>query len=431
MVQSVQSKYRWEECALNIVNFGSCNIDYVYKLEHIVRAGETEHSYAEEVFPGGKGLNQSIAIARAGAKVWHAGCVGKDGEMLEEVLSESGVDLSFLQRVDTPCGHAVIQVDDCGENAIFIFTGANGCFSVSYVDETLSHFEKGDLLILQNEINNIGYIIDRAYEKGMKILLNPSPIDEAILKTDLDKISYLVLNEIEGEALSGQKQPSKIITHFQKVCPHLKVVLTLGDKGCIYSDGKETLYHPAFEVRTVDSTAAGDTFTGYFAAGLARGIPSYEILKNACAAAALSVAKKGAAPSIPLEGEVESALRTLQRKEDGREKPARVLKELIDGYVDTALADADIEGLAKELGYSPVYAGQLVKKATGTTFSKYLLDKRCRAAAEILRTSDRPIGEIIGQVGYSNESYFRKAFREIYGVGPAGYRKMMKTKGGK
>ena len=416
---------------MRIVNFGSCNIDYVYKLEHIVREGETEHSYAEEVFPGGKGLNQSIAIARAGAKVWHAGCIGKNGGMLREVLADGGVDLDFLQTVDVPNGHAVIQVDDRGENAIFIFTGANGCFTVDYIEETLSHFGEGDLLILQTEINNIDRIIDRAYAKGMQILLNPSPIDEAILKTDLQKISYLVLNEIEGEAISGQKQPSKIITWFKKEYPHLKTVLTLGDKGCMYFDGRETVFHPAFEVRAVDTTAAGDTFTGYFAAGLARGSSSNEILENACAAAALAVAKKGAAPSIPLESEVKKALPTLHKKTDGREKPEKVSKEVIDGYIDANLASADLGGLAKELGYSPVYTGHLVKKATGVAFSRYLLEKRCRAAAEILRKSDLPVGAVIEKVGYSNESYFREAFREIYGVGPAAYRKMMKTKGGK
>ena len=416
---------------MRIVNFGSCNIDYVYKLEHIVRAGETEHSGEAEVFPGGKGLNQSIAIARAGAKVCHAGCIGTNGEMLERVLVDSSVDVSFLQKLETQNGHAIIQVDNSGENAIFIYTGANGCFSLPYIEKTLSHFGEGDLLILQNEINNIGLIIDRAYEKGMRILLNPSPIDEAILKTDLGKISYLVLNEIEGEALSGQKQPSKIITHFKNEYPHLKTVLTLGDKGCIFFDGKETIFHPAYEVQAVDTTAAGDTFTGYFAAGLAKGLSSYEILENACAAAALAVSKKGAAPSIPCANEVREALKTLQKKDDGAEKPEKVPKEIIDEYIEENLADADLEGLSGHLGYSIVYTGHLVKKATGMTFSKYLLDKRCRAAADILRKSDRPVGEVIERVGYSNQSYFREAFREIYGVSPATYRKMMSKKGGK
>ena len=414
---------------MKIVNFGSCNIDHVYKLEHIVVAGETVHSREAETFPGGKGLNQSIATARAGAKVYHAGCIGNDGELLQNVLSGSGVDLRYLKIVDCACGHAVIQVDDRGENAIFIFTGANGCFSIPYIDSTLDNFERGDILLLQNEINNNDYIIERASEKGMFIILNPSPINDAIKNIDLNKISCLVMNEIEGEALSGQKQPSKIISYFQKNYPGMKTVLTLGDKGCFYYDGEQTIYQSAYDVDVVDSTAAGDTFTGYFVAALSMGLPSRKIIERSCAAAAIAVSRAGAAPSIPTKDEVDEILLKLTPKESETERSAKVTKELINAYIEANLQSANLEGLSKKLGYSAVYTGAVVKKTTGATFSRYLLEKRCFAAAKMLEGTDRPVGEIVERVGYSNQSYFREAFREIFGVCPAAYRQMMTQKG--
>ena len=160
---------------MKIVNFGSCNIDYVYKLHHIVHVGETEHSEGRDVFPGGKGLNQSIAIAKAGATVYHAGLVGADGGLLLDTKQECGVDTSFVKKVDAPSGHAIIQVSSKGENSIFIHSGANGMITKEYVDEVLSHFEAGDLLVLQNEINELSYLIEQAHMRGMTVITTTRP----------------------------------------------------------------------------------------------------------------------------------------------------------------------------------------------------------------------------------------------------------------
>lgn len=415
---------------MKIVNFGSCNIDYVYQLHHIVAVGETEHSNHRDVFPGGKGLNQSIAIAKAGTEVYHAGCIGFDGQLLLDTMNESGVNTRFVKKLDEPNGHAVIQVSEKGENSIFIHAGSNACFTEEFIDSVLAHFEKGDILLLQNEINNIHYIIEKAHQKEMVTVINPSPIDEEIEKIDFNKISYAVLNEIEGEYLSGQKEPAKIVSALRKKHPHLKVVLTLGDKGCMYHDGKDLYFHPAFEVTAVDSTAAGDTFMGYFLASLAEGLDPEKTLRRSCCASALAVASKGAAPSIPYEQQVKEALTLLKTKGAQAPDAEKLLRAQIDTYIEENLQHASLSELAATLGYTAVYTGHIVKRVTGKSFAAYLLEKRCTLAARLLRETDLPISSVIQKAGYSNESFFRNRFKEFYGVSPLHYRKTIKNQGG-
>ena len=150
----------WGVTVMKILNFGSCNIDFVYNLDHIVAIGETETSNSMQVFPGGKGLNQSVALAKAGMEVYHAGCIGTDGEMLTDVLESNGVDISNIKKVDEKTGHAVIQVSRNGDNSIFLYPGSNAKITEKFVDEVLDKFQKGDMLLLQNEINKIDYIIE-------------------------------------------------------------------------------------------------------------------------------------------------------------------------------------------------------------------------------------------------------------------------------
>lgn len=293
---------------MKILNFGSCNIDHVYSMDHIVAPGETETTTKLEIFPGGKGLNQSIAAARAGAVVYHAGCLGAGGELLENILRENGVDLSYIRHVDEQNGHAVIQVAKDGENSIFLFPGSNEMITESQIDDTLSDFSEGDLLILQNETNNLKLIIEKAYAKKMTVLLNPAPFNEKITELDFSMVSYLILNETEAAGLTGSFCPEESLEVLGEKYPHLKVVLTLGSEGCIYMEKGEKTYRSAFKVTAVDTTAAGDTFTGYFAAGLTVNKEIPEILKNASAAAALTVSKMGAAPSIPTAKETKDFL---------------------------------------------------------------------------------------------------------------------------
>ena len=287
-----------------ICNFGSLNIDFVYRVDRFVQAGETVNSlgYARNV--GGKGLNQSVALARAGARVYHAGCVGPDGDFLADFLAENGVDTAYLQRVEAPTGHAVIQVDGAGQNCILIHAGANGCVTREQAEETLRQLAPGGWLLLQNEVSALPDLIRIGHRRGMSVVLNPSPITEELLQAPLELVDWFILNETEGAALTGEREPDRIARRLTGLYPRAAFVLTLGEQGAVYAKGDRRIAVPAVPARAVDTTAAGDTFTGYFLAEIMRGTPVEGALHVAAAAAALAVSRPGAAASIPRRSEV-------------------------------------------------------------------------------------------------------------------------------
>ena len=293
---------------MKILNFGSLNLDLVYQMPHFVRAGETLSSTGFSRNVGGKGLNQSVALAKAGAEIYHAGLVGEDGEMLRAFLQESGVDTRFVRTIDSPSGHAVIQVEPAGNNCIFLYGGANQCVTEEFIAEALAPFGEGDFLVLQNEINRIGEIITAAAQKGMQVVLNPSPIADNLKQLPLEKVSWFILNEIEGGELSGETEPDQILDKLTALYPHAKIVLTLGGDGSIYCGGGERIRQQVYKVQAVDTTAAGDTFTGFFFAAVADGVSPAEALKRASKASSISVTRPGAAASIPTLEEVLKAL---------------------------------------------------------------------------------------------------------------------------
>ncbi|MBE5913942.1 MAG: ribokinase [Pseudobutyrivibrio ruminis] len=290
---------------MKVLNFGSLNLDYTYQVPHIVREGETISSNDVQMHLGGKGFNQSVALARAGVPVYHAGLVGEEGLDFYDACQECGIKTDYIKTVTGRCGHTIIQVDDAGQNSIVLFGGANQKNTKEYVDEVLKNFETGDILLLQNEVNELPYIIDQAFAKGMTIVLNPSPMNEIIDECDLGKVSIFVLNETEGQQLTGQTTPTTIVSAMEASFANAKIVLTLGKGGSIFHHGDEELYQAAFDVDTVDTTAAGDTFTGYLIAGILKKQPMRDVLVNASKAAALAVQKQGAAQSIPFMSEVE------------------------------------------------------------------------------------------------------------------------------
>ena len=298
---------------MRFVNFGSLNIDYTFGVDKIVCAGQTISSVSEQRFPGGKGLNQSLAAARAGCELYHAGLIGDDGGFLKELLQEADVDCRFLKEVSGGTGKAFIQVEASGQNCIVLSGGANQKNTEAYCDEVLNYFGRGDYLLLQNEVNCLSYLIDKAYEKGMKIVLNPSPMDEKILACDLSKISVFIMNEDEGSRISGETTPEKILDKMETLYPEVEVVLTLGEKGCAYSYKKQRIYQKSYPVSAVDTTGAGDCFNGVLAVALSAGMPLEKAVLRANLAASISVTRRGALTSMPTLEDLESLWQMFSR----------------------------------------------------------------------------------------------------------------------
>jgi len=284
---------------MKILNFGSINKDFFYSVNDFVKPGETISSIKYNVKIGGKGLNQSVGISKAGQKIYHAGIINKDDTFILDRLKKWNINCENIVLGVNPTGHAIIQVDKNGENSIIIHGGANHDFDIKFIKSVLSKFDSGDILVLQNEINNIKEIIDGAHHKKMKIVFNPAPFNNEILSYDLNKISTLILNQTEGEALSKEKKPVNILRVLKSKFNNTEIILTLGEKGSLYSFKDELLKIKAHKVDTVDTTGAGDTFIGYYVAGIASKMNKKDNLKRASKAAAIATTKLGGAGSIP------------------------------------------------------------------------------------------------------------------------------------
>lgn len=272
---------------MKVINFGSLNIDLVYRVRDIARPGETIAAEGFSRFAGGKGLNQSIALARAGATVLHAGAVGRDGAFLLDTLRESGVDCSAVAvDPDASSGHAVIQVADSGENAIVLYPGTNRRISHELIREAFSRAEAGDVLLLQNEISSIPEIMREAAKRRMRIFINPAPMTEAVAGYPLELADTLIVNELEWAALDRRRLPGSV-----------NILRTLGARGAVYNDSIRVAAKKVDKV--VDTTGAGDTFIGYFIAELLRGRNVEAAMETASAASAWCIQRAGAAASIP------------------------------------------------------------------------------------------------------------------------------------
>lgn len=280
------------------------NLDYVYRVHDFPKPGETITAISQSVNPGGKGLNQSVALAKAGAQVYHACLKGIGGDMLVDTLQRNKVNVDNVLPCDFLQGNAVICVNDAGENNIVLFGGSNRSLTEEQIVDMLNRFEAGDWLLLQNEVNLLSFIIEKAYERNMKIVLNPSPCDEKIKKIDFSKLSMIFVNEVEGEQLTGETEPEKILAALSVKYPGLQAVLTLGSAGAYYSDGERLVFQESFPVNVIDTTAAGDTFSGYFLARFMNGDTIEQSMYYAAKAASIAVGRAGACDSIPVWAEV-------------------------------------------------------------------------------------------------------------------------------
>lgn len=283
-----------------ILCYGSLNIDYVYHVEKICNPGESVQSHCLEIFSGGKGANQSVAAARAGGRIYHAGKIGRDGVWILNSLRNDGINIENIMISEVTTGHAVIQVDDEGENAICIHGGANQTLKKSDINQTIKNFNTGSVIMVQNETNELAHILKTAATQGMFICLNPSPITETLLTLDMRDIDLLVVNEFEAAALTQNSADE--FTALRKRCPRAIIVKTMGSIGgeAIMPDSDEPIIYHSCNVKAVDTTAAGDTFIGYLVVGLSQGESLKSALNTAARAAEACVKVKGAQSSIPL-----------------------------------------------------------------------------------------------------------------------------------
>lgn len=289
---------------MKILNFGSINIDYVYGVPHFVKPAETIASTSYQVFMGGKGCNQSVALAKAGVQVYHAGAIGEDGLWIKNQLNDWNVNVDFLTVSDGPTGHAIIQVEPNGQNAIIIHGGANQAIHSSQIHEVLQHFEKGDILLAQNEINALPELLLAASERGLKIFFNPAPMSASVFELPLETIDVFIINEVEGEELTNKNTAEGILEKMAEQFPNAATLLTLGEKGARYQHASQIMSINAEKVKAIDTTAAGDTFIGYFLANWALGETLKTCLQKATQASAICVTRAGGAVSIPSKEEV-------------------------------------------------------------------------------------------------------------------------------
>ncbi len=289
-----------------ILVVGSINLDLVFKVDEMVRKGETIHSHRMDQFLGGKGFNQAIALRKAYSHVHLAVNHSKQDAYLVDAAQDMGLDTTHMLAVDTPTGMAFIQVNQAGENCIVLNSGANGVFTKERFDTVLNDFGQGDLLVLQNEINDLALLIQLAKAKGLAVALNPSPFNQNILDLPLRDLDYLIVNEIEGNQLTQESEASAILAALHSKFPNTCVVLTLGSQGLMAQSSDETVQLDSLKVKAVDTTAAGDTFLGFFLGARLEGADLRFALNLANHAAALCVTREGASSSIPTLEEVQT-----------------------------------------------------------------------------------------------------------------------------
>ncbi|MEL7301117.1 MAG: ribokinase [Pseudomonadota bacterium] len=279
---------------------GSINADHFYDVPHIPAPGETLEGSNHRVGLGGKGANQSVAAARAGAEVVHIGAVGEDGAWAIARMQSLGVDTRHISTVDVPTAHAIINVASDGENAIVIYPGANRAITKAMVSDAFKKAEAGDRLILQNEASMQVEAARLAQRAGMQVIYSAAPFDAEAVRSVLEFTDVIVVNDLEA------RQLEEAFGTALAELPVQGVVVTRGAEGADYIAGREVIHADALKVTARDTTGAGDTFLGYFVAALDADLDTQSALTLASAAAALKVTRPGTADAIPSRAEVEA-----------------------------------------------------------------------------------------------------------------------------
>ena len=303
---------------MSVLVFGSLNLDLVTYADKLPAIGETVVGEKLLKFPGGKGFNQAIAARRAGAEVLMVGSIGNDldGDFLFDILKSENIDHKFITKTSEQTGIAVIEVSKSAENRIIIIAGANSKTRFSNEVLTSSPLVTVSLAQLETPIIEVARFIHESKAAGKITILNPAPIqklDQQLLQ-DTD---YLIANETEASFLVGNavehlsKDEAVMIARQLQKSGANKVIITLGDQGSVYLDQEKELFTPAYKIKAVDTTAAGDAFCGAFATAISENKPVEYALKFASAAGGLAATKAGAVPSLPSQQEILSMITSL------------------------------------------------------------------------------------------------------------------------
>lgn len=288
---------------MKICCLGALNIDLVFSMDEFVQPKETIHSNNLSILAGGKGLNQAISIKKTKSDVFMAGTIGIDGDILLKECDKHNLDRTFVRKIDEKSGLAIIQVNKKGENCIILHDGTNKKNDKEFIDKIINRLNENDFIVLQNEINNLEYILRKSKEKNLTIFLNPSPIDESIMKLPLELCDYLIVNEIEGKSLSGKSDYKESVLFLSKKYKN-NIIMTVGEEGVYFNSDEDIIHKESMKVDAVDTTGAGDAFTGYLIGMLSRGLKLEAAIEVGIKAAGISVTRKGASESIPSIEEV-------------------------------------------------------------------------------------------------------------------------------
>lgn len=293
---------------MTLFNLGSINIDHLYQVDHFVRPGETLGSTDYQTVLGGKGANQSIALARAGADVRHIGALGQQDDWALTQLQEAGVNTDQVVLLPEASGHAIIQLTKAAENAIILYPGANHRLTEMQLEQALANGQRGDWLLMQNETNGLEAAIMQARQQGLTIAFNPAPMDVHRVRPLLSQIDWLIVNEVEAMDLTETRTVDDAEQALVNTYPQLHTLLTLGKAGVVYLHQTHRESVAAHPVEALDTTAAGDTFIGYALSALAAGDSPAQAMALGSAAAAICVTRLGASSSIPTLEETQALI---------------------------------------------------------------------------------------------------------------------------
>lgn len=297
---------------MRIMNLGSLNIDKVYMVERFVQKGGLISAQRMETVLGGKGFNQSLALARAGARVLHVGAVGQDGVGLRDMLQAEGVDVTGILTAPGLSGHTVIQVDPSGHHSVIITAGANVQITPTMIDAGLLQCQPGDWFLTQNETSCVAYGMEQAKAAGLRVAFNPWPMNEALRDYPLELVDVFVLHLADGASLGGlapTADPEAVLERLLEIYPKAAVALALGDGGSLCAAHGQRARQKLFPVNVVNTVAAVDTFCGFFLWAYDAGEPLEEVLRLASAAAALAMSRAGAWHFIPTLAQVREFLK--------------------------------------------------------------------------------------------------------------------------